>query len=208
MTWRRKSETDEDLHEAIMEATARAIVKHGVSGLTVRNIGAEFDRSRTLINYHYNSKDDLLATFVEYTVDRYAGEMTYDPDVDPDVQLDQFVRQYLHGMEDAQDPEAHWELFAAQYALRPQALADERMQAVLAAGFDELHGTLSETVAAGINQGVIDAEEPDLVASLVLGIIDSARGGKLILGDEDAPERMYQALTRFVYPSLGIKPSG
>ena len=71
MSWRRKSEIDDELHEAIMEATARAIAEHGIADLTVRDIGAEFDRSRSLIHYHYNSKDDLLAAFVEYIVDRY-----------------------------------------------------------------------------------------------------------------------------------------
>jgi AcrR family transcriptional regulator len=92
MTWRRKSETDEALHESIMEATARAIVKHGVSNLTVRDIGAEFDRSRSLINYHYNSKQELLETFVEYTADQYSRGLTQDPDGRPDIQLDRFVR--------------------------------------------------------------------------------------------------------------------
>ena len=207
MSWRRKSATDEDLHEAIMEATARAIVTHGVSSLTVRDIGAEFDRSRSLINYHYNSKEELLTTFVEYTVDRYSGAMTYDPEVNPAVQLDQFVTQLLFGMDDMDKSEDHWALAAAQYALRPEAMVNDRMQKVLADGFAEIHRTFTEIIAAGIEEGIIDANDPELVASLILGIIDSARGGKVILGNDDAPELMYQALTELVYPTIGVEPS-
>ena len=207
MSWRRKSETDDDLHEAIMEATARAIVTHGVSSLTVRDIGAEFDRSRSLINYHYNSKEELLETFVEYTVNRYSGPMAADPDLEPDRELDLFVRQALFGMDGVDDAERHWTLVAAQYALRPEAMVNDRMRTALTTGFDEIHRTLSDVVAAGIDQGVVDAGDPDLVTDLLLGLIDSARGGKVILGDDDAPERMYLALAELVYPALGIEPS-
>lgn len=205
MTWRRKSETDEALHESIMEATARAIVKHGIADLTVRDIGAEFDRSRSLINYHYNSKEELLETFVEYCGDRFSGTVTYDPDDDPDVQLDRFVRGALFGSDDT-DQAAYWDLVAAQYALRPEAMVNDRMRTTLTAGFEEIHGTLSAIAAAGIEQGVIDADDPDLVANVVLGTIDSARGGRIILGNDDAPEQMYRGLTEIVYPALGIEP--
>ena len=207
MSWRRKSETDEALHESIMEATARAIVKHGVSNLTVRDIGAEFDRSRSLINYHYNSKQELLETFVEYTAERYSRGLTPDPDVRADIQLDRFVQQSLFGRNDAENAETHWILFAAQYALRPEAMVNEQMEQVLRGSFMEVHRTLSAIIADGIEQGVVEADDPELVAALILGVIDSARGGKIILGDETAPERLYLALTEFIYPTLGIEPS-
>ena len=187
-----------------MRATARAIVKHGVSGLTVRDIGDELDRSRSLINYHYNSKDELLERFIEYTVERYTGDATYDPDVPPGVQLDRFVRRSLFGPDYAEE---RWTLVAAQYALRPEAMVNERMQRALTAGFAEIHRTLADVVAAGIEQGAIDANDPELVADVILGIVDAARGGKVILGDDEAPERLYRALTEFVYPALGVDPS-
>ena len=196
MTWRRKSETDERLNEEIMEATARAIVAHGIAELTVRDIGAELDRSRSLINYHYNSKEELLETFVEYTVDRYTVAIPVDPDGDPSRQLDGFVRQALFGREGAEASDDHWVLVAAQYALRPEAMVNERMRTALVDGFEEIHGTLTDIVAA---------DDPELVADVVLGVIDSARGGKVILGDDRAPERAYRALTELVYPALGIE---
>lgn len=204
MTWRRKSATDEALHEAIMEATARAIAAHGPD-VTVRDIGAEFDRSRSLIHYHYNSKDDLLAAFVEYMVDRYAGSMRFDPDADPEVQFDTFVRRYLFGPENAS--EDHWRRFAAQYALRPMAMHDERLRQVLAENFERIKRTLAEIIAAGVEQGVFRDVDPDRTAQLVLAVLDSARGGKLILGNDDAPEQLYLALSELVYPTLGIGDS-
>jgi hypothetical protein len=132
--------------------------------------------------------------------------VTYDPDEDPTVQFDRFVRQALFGLEDATETAAHWNIVAAQYALRPEAMVNDRMRAALIAGFEEIHQTLSEIVSAGIEEDTIDANDPDMVATIILGIIDSARGGKVVLGSENAPEQMYLALTELVYPSLGIDP--
>lgn len=205
MTWRRKSDIDEDLHESIMAATARAIETHGVADLTVRDIGAEFDRSRSLIHYHYNSKEDLLAAFVEYIVDRYAGSMTYDSGGDPERQLDAFVRQSLFGP--ASDAEEHWRRFAAQYALRPVAMHDERLRNVLAENYERTHETLADIVAAGVRRGVFRDVDPDLTAQLILAVVDSARGQRLILGDDEAPETLYLALGELVYPAVGAEQS-
>lgn len=203
MSWRRKSEIDDELHEAIMEATARAIAKHGIADLTVRDIGAEFDRSRSLIHYHYNSKDDLLAAFVEYIVDRYT-DAGFDADGDPEEQLDTFVRRYLFGPET--DPDEHWQRFAAQYALRPAAMHDERLRGVLADNYERIHTTLAEIVRTGVERGVFADVDPELTAQLVLAVLDSARGQRLILGDDDAPDTLYLALGELVYPDLGIEP--
>jgi hypothetical protein len=63
---------------------------------------------------------------------------------------------------------------------------------------------LTEIVAAGVEQGVFRDVDPELTATLVLAALDSARGGKLVLGDDEAPDEMYLALGELVYPTLGI----
>jgi AcrR family transcriptional regulator len=50
----------------IMEATHIAVKKHGYSDLTIQHIADEFDRSKALIYYHYDGRDDLLVDFLKY----------------------------------------------------------------------------------------------------------------------------------------------
>jgi AcrR family transcriptional regulator len=43
-----------DTRERIMEATFRAVSKHGYTDLRVRDIGAEMELSRQVIHYHFD----------------------------------------------------------------------------------------------------------------------------------------------------------
>ncbi|SDX95393.1 transcriptional regulator, TetR family [Halobellus clavatus] len=46
-----------DTHEQIMEATFRAVSKHGYTDLRVRDIGAEMELSRQVIHYHFDRRN-------------------------------------------------------------------------------------------------------------------------------------------------------
>lgn len=58
--------SSEDTPEAIMEATFRALSEHGYTDLRMRDIGEEFEMTRPVIHYHYNSKHELISSFLEY----------------------------------------------------------------------------------------------------------------------------------------------
>ncbi|MEF8774483.1 MAG: helix-turn-helix domain-containing protein, partial [Halobacteriales archaeon] len=50
----------EDTDEALMAATYRALCEHGYADLTIQQIGAEFEKSTSLLYHHYDGKDELL----------------------------------------------------------------------------------------------------------------------------------------------------
>ncbi|MFC7202024.1 TetR/AcrR family transcriptional regulator [Haloferax namakaokahaiae] len=85
-----RSETE----QAIMDATLRALATHGYADLSIKNIGTEFDKSTSLLYYHYESKDELLLAFLDYILDIFAASI--DPDAeDPDEELREFVSYIL-----------------------------------------------------------------------------------------------------------------
>ncbi|POG56432.1 TetR/AcrR family transcriptional regulator [Haloferax marisrubri] len=85
-----RSETE----QAIMDATLRALAKHGYADLSIKNIGTEFEKSTSLLYYHYENKDELLLAFLDYIIDLFVE--TIDPDADdPDAELREFVEYVL-----------------------------------------------------------------------------------------------------------------
>ena len=59
----------------IMEATYRVLVDDSYSELSIRRIADEFDGSQSLIYYHYDDKEDLLAGFLTYLLDGFEQEL-------------------------------------------------------------------------------------------------------------------------------------
>ncbi|RDZ63264.1 TetR/AcrR family transcriptional regulator [Haloferax sp. Atlit-12N] len=85
-----RSETE----QAIMDATLRALAKHGYADLSIKNIGTEFEKSTSLLYYHYENKDELLLAFLDYIIDLFVE--TIDPEADdPDAELREFVEYVL-----------------------------------------------------------------------------------------------------------------
>ncbi|MDB2239744.1 TetR/AcrR family transcriptional regulator [Halorubrum ezzemoulense] len=59
----RETGPSKDTKEAIMEATFRALSKHGYKDLRMRDIGEEMDLTRQVIHYHFDGKYDLMSSF-------------------------------------------------------------------------------------------------------------------------------------------------
>lgn len=58
--------TDPDVRNAIMTATYEALCAHGYTDLTAQDIADRTDKSKSLLFYHYDSKDDLVADFLVF----------------------------------------------------------------------------------------------------------------------------------------------
>lgn len=55
-----------DSREKILEATQNVLVETGFSNLSFSKIADEADISKSLISYHFNSKQDLVAELLEW----------------------------------------------------------------------------------------------------------------------------------------------
>ncbi|ELZ94212.1 DNA binding protein [Haloferax mucosum ATCC BAA-1512] len=95
-----RSETE----QAIMDATLRALVKHGYADLSIKNIGTEFEKSTSLLYYHYENKDELLLAFIDYVIDLFVENI--DPEAeDPEAELREFVEYVLASEDETGDCE-------------------------------------------------------------------------------------------------------
>lgn len=88
------TETDDPLKAEIMRATYRALIEQGYSDLTIQGIADEFPKSKSLLYYHYDGKDDLIASFLGFATDRFRREIEVEID-DPEAQLRALVDQLV-----------------------------------------------------------------------------------------------------------------
>lgn len=56
--------------EALLRATVRVVAGRGLRGLTFRAVAEEAGVNNTLIAHHFGTRDKLLATTLEWTLDR------------------------------------------------------------------------------------------------------------------------------------------
>jgi len=201
MVWRSESDVPEDLHEQLMTATYRALCERGYADLTVRDIGEEFDKSRSLIHYHYGSKEALVLAFIEHFIATYGEELDVESG-DPRERLEAFVDRFLFGPPESEFD--HWDVFRVQYELRAKACRDPDVRKPLETGYRRMEDALASIIADGIDEGVFRAVDPYRTAGLILGVIDAARGQRIVFGRKEAPAEMREALSDLVLPSLYV----
>ena len=193
---------ENDTREAIMEATFRALSKHGYTDLRMRDIGEEMEMTRQVIHYHFDGKHDLMSHFLEYIIDQYEGSVEVDEDAPPREELDARIDQCLFGPEF--DDFGHWDRMKVYHELFTHAQNDEEHRAIFNDHYERIRGSITEVVEEGIEQGVFREVDAPRMGQLVTDVIHAARGRKLSLGHDDAPEQARKSIDEFVLDSLHV----
>ena len=191
-----------DTREVIMEATFRAISKHGYADLRMRDIGEEMDLTRQVIHYHFDGKYELMSEFLEYVVEQYEGSVEVEECTDPRTELDARIDQCLFGPEFGEF--THWDRMKVYHELFAHAQNDERHREIFTDHYDRIRGSIVEVVERGIDEGAFRPVDAELMGQLVTDVIHAARGRRISLGHDDAPEEARRAIDEFVLDSLDV----
>jgi len=164
---------------AIMRATYAALCEYGYADLTIKRIAAEYGKSTAAIHYHYETKDDLFAAFLEYLIDQFVETIHDVETTDPEQRLDMLLDTLLV------EPREYHDLLIAMLEMRAQTPHNE----VFADRFrqnDEYIRYLLETVIDhGIKGGVFADVDAEHVARALLTIVDGARTRAVVLDDTE-----------------------
>jgi len=162
-----------DVDTLIMEATYRALCEQGYAELSVSHIAAEFEKSKSLLYYHYDSKDDLIAGFLRFAGDHFLA-MLDEAEQGADYPLERihaFVDIYLGAEVD--DPMA--EAQRAIIDLRAQAVSEPRFREEFTRIDDHLRERLAAALDDGIESGSIDSSiDPDEASTWLLSTLTGA----------------------------------
>ena len=193
------SEDVEAVQKAIMEATYRALCTHGGTNLTTQAIADEFDKSKSLIFYHYNSKEDLLTSFLDYLLDRFEERVSTAEIDDPAEQLSTLIDALLFG------PEDHESFQIALLELRSQAPYNDAYQEQFRTNDEWIQGVLVDVIERGIKTGTFQAVEPNRFATIILTAIEGARTRWLVLDDDEVLDTVADDLQRRIEDELFVK---
>lgn len=155
-----------DTRTAIMEATYRALCRHGSADLTIQAIADEFEKSKSLLYYHYETKDDLLLDFLDWLLDRWAAELREDEADDVESFVDRVLPRELG--------EEREEFRAAFVEIRARAATDPDYRERFTRSDDLFRETLRERIELGVERGDYREVDPAATADLLMSVIDGA----------------------------------
>jgi AcrR family transcriptional regulator len=177
----------------ILDATYRALCEQGYANLTLQDIAAEADTSTASIHYHYDSKNQLFAVFLDDLSERFTDRVDSPNGDTPLEQLDTLLQVLL-------STEADPSLRAfrtAMLELKAQAPYDPALQERLT-DFDEfLFDQLREILAAGVTAGEFDDHiEPARDAECLTTTITGAHTRHVTINQPS--DQLYDTMTRYI----------
>jgi AcrR family transcriptional regulator len=196
-----ESDGQTDTHDAIMRATYHALCKHGYANLTMQDIADEFDKSRSLLHYHFDTKEELLLAFLDNLIGWIGARLSESDTEEPLERLEEYVDKFVV------DPEQDGrETFAlALLELRLQAVHNDAFREKLAAHYRGNVEAVAEIIEDGIEAGVFRETDPYATGEMIYTALVGARMYQVTLGGEDASRRMRDALAAFVVEDLLVE---
>ncbi|WP_049927852.1 TetR/AcrR family transcriptional regulator [Halopiger goleimassiliensis] len=186
-----------DTEEAIMQATYRALCNHGYTNLTMQAIADEFDKTKGVLHYHYDTKEGLLVAFLEYLLDAFERSIVVDETVPPDERLEALIDRLLFGPPERTEVD-QWELTTAMLEIRSEAPHNAEFRRQWERNYETVEATVIAIVEDGIEQGLFRDVDPEHVATLVLTAINGARIYQVTLQRDDVAETARASLDSIV----------
>jgi len=163
-----------DSREAIMHATHRALREHGYAGLSIQRIADEADLSKSTFYHHYDGKDDLLTSFVDFSLEKFIEVFSMESGDDPLANLWTFV-DLLTCPEpdiDGELPEDVQGIIGTIVELQAQAVRDDAVRQKFTEANEVFTEQVADIIRAAVDEGQIaDDVDPDAAAALVVTVV-------------------------------------
>ena len=168
----------------IMDGVYHALRAHGYADVTMQDIADECSKSKSLLHYHYDTKEDLLVAFLDHVISDSEQRIEARADDPPAERLAQFVGWFVFEA-DAVDREA---FHIALLELRTQGPFNDRIREQLDRSDRLLRGTVADILESGIEAGAFRDVDVEETAALIVATLDGARTRQITLssGEEDA----------------------
>jgi len=185
-------QTFSEADEAIMEATYRALREHGYAELTIQRIADEYGKSTAAVHYYYDTKDELLAAFLDYLLERFVDSIHDVETTDPEERLELLLDELL--VKPLENPD----LSVALLEMRSQAPYKEAFRERFKQNDEYIRYMLKAVVNHGIDEGVFNDVDADHVTRSLMTIVDGARTRSVVLDDNDDLETARRTAREYV----------
>ncbi|HXU92239.1 MAG TPA: CerR family C-terminal domain-containing protein [Gallionella sp.] len=152
----------EQTRERLLDAAREVFSECGFQGATVREICRRAEANVAAVNYHFGSKDGLLAEALHFESLRMLQDSNARVDASPEVRLGLFIREFMHMLLDEKDSSSQCRIMARELA-DPTPALDKIVREAIA----PLHDFLAKLVREIIGSRVSEAELQRCVNSIV-----------------------------------------
>lgn len=187
-----------DGEREIMMATYRAMVEHGYSNLSIAKIADELGKTKASVYYHYDSKEELLVSFLDFVVDRFKRDFTAQHGENPDTALRNVIERLIPLELD--DEEFHGQVVLLE--LRSQTSRNEAFRERFTEINELLVETICDIVERGVETGVFRDVEATRVAEHVVATVNGARVDRVSTDRDSAPAVVRVALSSYIDAEL------
>lgn len=161
---------DESTDE-ILEATYRALCKHGFADVTVQDIADRSAKSKATIHYHYDSKQDLFTAFLASLYDDYTDRLDA---VAGDTAREELLALLEFSLAEGDDAPGI-DFRTAMLEIKAQAPYDDGFRERLTAFDTYLTDRIRDVVASAVAAGEFRADvDPDRTAEFLVTTIKGA----------------------------------
>lgn len=178
------------VHGEIMGATYRALCANGYANLSMRNIAAEFDKSKSLLYYHFDTKEELMLAFLDHVIGWVPARLEESETEAPEERLVEFVDRFVIDPE-----EERREGFAlALFELRMAAVHNDVFREKLTSHYHQNEAALEAVLEDGVAAGVFPPLDPQQTATWAYAALEGARMRQVVLGVDGATARVAEGL--------------
>lgn len=151
----------EDPRERVMRAVFGLLREHGYAGLSIKRIADEVGMQKASLYHHYSDKDDLLFSFLEFTLELFESEVIQQSEREPEEQLRDLIDRATLGAAGTPtdcDAERADVVMDAFMIVRSQAIHDARYRKRITEVDEQMRAHLASLIREAMDDGGPDAE--------------------------------------------------
>ncbi|MCU1392213.1 MAG: TetR family transcriptional regulator [Ilumatobacteraceae bacterium] len=162
-----KKQTVEERRNEILETTCEVVIERGFAGTRIADVAKRLSVSTSLIHYHYDSKEQLLAEAFSYYARKDLAALDHEIETAPTAlaQLDRAIQNYVpEGSDDVE-----WMLWIDAWG---EALRNPLMKKISQELDEQSVALLERVLTAGVTSGEFRCPNPASSALRLTGLID------------------------------------
>ncbi len=162
-----KKQTVEERRNEILETTCQVVIERGFAATRIADVAKRLSVSTSLIHYHYDSKEQLLAEAFSYYARKDLAVLVAEIEIAPTAlaQLDAAIQNYVpEGSDDVE-----WMLWIDAWG---EALRNPLMKAISQELDEQSVALLERVLTAGVASGEFRCPIPASSAVRLTGLID------------------------------------
>ena len=162
-----KKPTVEERRTEILEATCEVVIARGFAGTRISDVAKRLDVSTSLIHYHFDSKEQLLADAFAHYARKDLAEMVAEIEAAPTA-LEQLKRAIHNYVPEGSD-DVEWMLWIDGWG---EALRNPMMRKISQELDEQSADLLRRVIANGVSTGEFTCADPEAAAMRLSALVD------------------------------------